>query len=316
MGFPVTVVLGASGRIGSLLRHCWPQALPDAALTRWQMRRPTAALSRQEIQERQVYLDPLADPAALQALLRGADVVLCLAGRIPGRPRWDGAETDLADNWHLGVAVVQAAAAAAAQDGVQPARVLLASSAAVYGAQSGLLREDTPLQPATPYGTAKVEMEQRSLALGAALGVPVTALRIGNIAGLDAILGGWRSGFTLDQFRDGRSPRRSYIGVRTLARVLAALVVQPDLPTVLNLAQPGPVEMAALLRAAGRDFTWRAASESAIAEVDLDLAELRRCLWEEAAGLLPPANPDRMVAEWAASESAIANFSTKEAPRS
>lgn len=322
MGFPVTVVLGASGRIGTVLRQCWPQQLPTAAPLRWQARRRPAQLPEPEASaaaENWAILDPLEQPQALTRLLRGADVVLCLAGVVPGRPT-SGADSDLADNWRLSEAVVRAAAVAAAEEARPPARVLLASSAAVYGAQPGLLREDAPLQPTNAYGRAKVDMEQRSLALARALGVPVTVLRIGNIAGLDAILGGWRNGFTLDQFSDGRSPRRSYIGVRTLADILAALVAQPDLPTVLNLAQPRPVEMAALLRAAGRDFAWRVAPASAIAEVGLDLTELRRCLLENlsggAADLLAPADPAQMLAEWGQLESAITSPNTKERPQS
>lgn len=316
MGFPVTVVLGASGRIGRVLRHCWPQELPATASISWQTRRPVPPLSPHETQ---LCLDPLAQPEALSDLLQGAEVVLCLAGSIPGRTGRSGGSgpghrDDLADNWRLGEAVVQAAAKAASQGGAPPPRVLLTSSAAVYGNRSGLLRENAPLHPANGYGAAKLEMEQRSLALAAALGVPVTALRIGNIAGLDAILGGWRAGFTLDRFSDGRSPRRSYIGVRTLARILAALVAQPQLPAVLNLAQPGPVEMAALLRAAGRDFAWRPAPEAAIAEVNLDVTELRHCLAAAGPQPLVPADPGRMLAEWAALESVFAQSTSQDSP--
>lgn len=304
MGFPATVVLGASGRIGSLLRHCWPQfpavggTSSDMPVT-WQLRRPVPRLCANE---KQVLLDPLADPDGLCDLLQDAEVVLCLAGSIPGR---SGA---LADNCRLACATIKAAATVAARTGKRTgrsaARVLLASSAAVYGAQSGRLREDSPCLANQAYGRAKTDMEEQALGLGQALGVPVCALRIGNIAGLDAILGGWRAGFCLDQLADGRSPRRSYIGVQHLAQLLAALVATPGLPARLNLAQPEPVEMAALLRAAKRDFSWRPASDAVIAKVDLDLSALRRHLAQhpDADALLRPAEPAELVAQWASLE--------------
>jgi nucleoside-diphosphate-sugar epimerase len=282
--FPVTVVLGASGRIGQVLRRTWPDLLPDAARVRWQARRPQPDVGPSEDW---VVLDPLKEPGALIETLRGAGAVLCLAGSVPGR------SADLADNARLALAAIEAAASA----GGKPPRVFLASSAAVYGGQAGLLREDAAATPTSPYGRAKREMEQQALARGQELGVPVSILRIGNIAGLDAILGGWRPGFTLDRFADGSSPRRSYIGVQSLAHVLAALLICEEVPAVLNIAQPEPVAMAALLQAAGRAFTTRPAPDSAIPEVALDLDLLRRILGPQA--MPPPADPACLVAEWA-----------------
>jgi UDP-glucose 4-epimerase len=274
---PVVLVLGATGRIGQLLQLVPPEDLH----LRLQARHP---------QEGQggtwQVLDPLAEPAALIPAARGATAILCLAGPVPGRGRGE-----MQDHVALAETAVRAGAATGA-------RVLLASSAAVYGAQAGLLAEAAPLRPANPYGQAKAEMETRAAALGAGLGVAVTALRIGNIAGFDAILGGWRPGFALDRFADGRSPRRSYIGPRSLARVLAALLAAPELPPVLNVAQPGPVDMAALLRAAGRPFAWQQAPADAIEEVALDCRRLQAYL----PFALAAADPAQMAAEWAALE--------------
>ena len=107
-------------------------------------------------------------------------------------------------------------------------------------------------------------MEARACALAAELGVEVSVLRIGNIAGFD---------------------------------VIAALMKAPNLPDVLNIAQPGPIEMGALLQAAGRDFATVPAPDAAIAEVALDLGRL--------SGFLAPkmqlhvADPAQMVAEMA-----------------
>ena len=137
-------------------------------------------------------------------------------------------------------------------------------------------------------------MERQGARLAAELGVRVSSLRIGNIAGLDAILGGWRPGFQLDRFPDGRTPRRSYIGVETLARVLGDLAAAPDLPAVLNVAAPGAVEMGALLEAAGLGWTARPAPATAIAEVRLGVQALERVTdLTQAEGL-----PATLVTQW------------------
>ncbi|MCG7630318.1 NAD-dependent epimerase/dehydratase family protein [Epibacterium sp. MM17-32] len=266
------LVLGATGRIGRVLRYRWGV---EAALWQTRHRQPGAQWR---------LCDPLGQPDVLVSTAQAAGQILCLAGSVPGRGG------DLADNTRLAEAAVRAGAAA----GV---RVVLVSSSAVYGAGQGPLTEETPLTPANPYGVAKAEMEARACALATELGVEVAVLRIGNIAGFDAILGGWRPGFRLDRFTDGRTPRRSYIGVLTLADVIAAVLDVPDLPGVLNIAQPGLIEMGALLQAAGRDFATVPAPPSAIPEVALDLSRLSGFLAPRMS--LPGADPARMVAEMA-----------------
>ncbi|GHF71873.1 NAD-dependent epimerase/dehydratase family protein [Seohaeicola zhoushanensis] len=257
---PSVLVLGSTGRIGALLRSRWP-----AGLAYWEGR---AAF---------------ADPEVLAAAARGCTAILCLAGVTPSAAARGG---DLADNTRLALTALRAGAAAGA-------RVLLASSAAVYGAGGG--EETARLEPATDYGRAKVAMERAAAALATKLDVAACALRIGNIAGLDAALGGWRPGCQLDSFPGGATPRRSWIGMVTLADQLVALCTRNDLPTALNIAQPGTVEMGALLDAAGLPWRPRPAPPEAIAEVTLDLTRL--------AGLLPlvPATPEGLVAEWRAS---------------
>ena len=257
------LVLGATGRIGAILRRCWPQD-PGLGQVLWQARQVSAGPGP-DLRTDWCALDPLHQPDALARAVTGKTVILCLAGVVPGR----AADSDLGDNTALAEAAIRAAAGTGA-------RVILASSAAVYGNQSGVLDAATPLAPQNAYGRAKARMEARGADLGAALGVPVTSLRIGNIAGIDAILGGWRPGFRLDQFGDGRTPRRSYIGMLSLARVLGDLVRADHLPGVLNVATPGVVEMGALLDAAGLAWSPQPAPDSAIPEVCLSTLALER----------------------------------------
>lgn len=209
--------------------------------------------------------DMLEDPGALRGAMTGRDCVLCLAGVTPS----PGARLEL--NADLACAAIRAAAEAGA------GRVLLASSAAVYG-RAGFepLREMDPASPVSGYGRAKLDMERRALELAARLGHPATVLRIGNVAGADAMLAGWRPGMALDRFADGSTPRRSYIGPLSLARALATLSRAADLPEVMNLAAPGTVEMGALLNVAGLPWTPRPAGAQAIAQVWLDTARLER----------------------------------------
>lgn len=266
-----TLVLGASGRIGTVLRSYWRNAP-----VLWQGRKPKSV-------ENWMCFDPRLEPASFENAASQVNVILCLAGAVPGR------NDNLSENWELAEACIQIAAKAGN-------RVLLCSSAAVYGAASDIQSETSRPEPANAYGLAKLEMETKAKHLGKKLNVPVTALRIGNIAGLDSVLGGWRPGFRLDRFADGSSPKRSYIGVKTLSDVLAALVNIHNLPRVINIAQPRTVAFSDLLRAARHEFVPRNAPAAAIPEVALDVTLLKTLL--ENTLEVPFASPQALVAEW------------------
>jgi UDP-glucose-4-epimerase GalE len=60
---------------------------------------------------------------------------------------------------------------------------LFSSSAAVYGASEGPLREDSPLAPVNPYGMSKLAVEQALASYGQAYGLKWAALRYFNAAG-------------------------------------------------------------------------------------------------------------------------------------
>ncbi|NUH67090.1 NAD(P)-dependent oxidoreductase [Sulfitobacter sp. S0837] len=267
------LLLGATGRLGGMLRRHWPQA-GDLLC---QSRRAMAGFAQFDL--------PLPGQPPSDAALRAAEgvrAIICLSGVTPAAAR-NG--QPMSDNTTLATAALDLAQAA----GVS--RVLIASSAAVYGAGKGAMSETQAVTPLSDYGRAKLAMEQAVLARGAGI---ARILRIGNVAGADAILGGWRPGMALDQFADGRTPRRSYIGPVTLARVMHGLCGSADLPDVLNIAAPGVVEMGALLDAAGLAWQPRPAGAESIAKVELDTNALER--------LVPfaPENtsPAGLVGEW------------------
>lgn len=259
------LVMGASGRIGAYLRQFW-KGLPIDPV--WQYRGTPIVGG--------LFWNPMTGPVPDCCSI---DAVLCLSGVTSGDGL--GRNTDLA----------RAALGAARRLGV--GRVLLASSSAVYGAAPGPHDESDACHPVTAYGASKLTMEQAAFA--EAHGLDVTCLRIGNVAGADALLGGLRPGRVpcLDQFPDAAAPRRAYIGPQTLARVLGKLACHPMLlPPVLNVAQPGLIGMDSLLRAAAVRWTWQPAPATALPELSLGLDRLQT--------LCPIASaaPDTLVAEW------------------
>ncbi len=268
-----TLVVGASGRVGRLLAQAW--ALADHAPT-LQHRGATLPWDG-----RQLEWHPLSG-ARLPVGRYAAMIVL--AGAVRG---------DLGLNAQL----AEACFSAATQAGI--AQVLLASSSAVYGVNGGLAcREDTPTHPVNAYGRAKLQAE--AVADGwRARGLKITALRIGNVAGADALLGGMQAGLAtkIDRFADGQGPIRSYIGPITLADLLANLLGQ-DLPPELNLATPNPVAMADLAQAAGADWAYQPAPETAHQRITLDCGLLAQHY-----SFTPRhSDPAAIVGEWHASK--------------
>ncbi len=283
------VVTGAGGRLGRVLRQAWAVP-PEGLVPLWQSRRPRGP-------------DWIAWGALPGRGLEGG-VMVHLAGATPTGGGDAAAAPDLA----------LAALAAAREAGL--AHVFLASSAAVYGVPgaAGPVPEDAPLAAAAPYGAGKRAMEDaaRRWHAAAGAGAPgVTSLRIGNVAGTDALAdavgrAGAGAPLVLDRFPDGATPRRSYVGPESLAAVLAALAraaaAGRALPEALNLAAPGPgVEMGALLDAlgaAGRPVpvVHRPAGPGALRALVLDTDRL------QALAPLPAAagTPAALAAEWRA----------------
>lgn len=257
------LLTGASGRVGVMLGAFWPDVAPDLALIpQYRRAAPQGAL----------VWDPLDGPDALIAHIaqtrRRPAAILALTGVTPGPGR------DLTLNRRIAEATLDAGLRA----GVP--RVLLASSSAVYGGGDGTpFAEDAPCAPVNAYGTAKQEMEA-ACARWRARGLEICALRIGNVAGADALLlnvarAGTGGAVVIDRFTDGGGPVRSYIGPATLAAVLATLCRHPGpLPEALNIAAPDPVAMTALADAAGARIEMRSAPPDAHQHITLDCGRL------------------------------------------
>ena len=268
-----TLVVGASGRVGRLIARAWALAGQAATLQHRGVGLPSDLP--------QVVWHPLSAAPLERARF---DAMIVLAGAVRG---------DLVLNAYL----AEACCAAAVQAGIS--QVLLASSSAVYGVNGGLAcREDTATLPVNDYGRAKLAAEAVA-AQWRARGLAITALRIGNVAGADALLGGIRPGepTKIDCFADGTGPVRSYIGPRTLADVLARLLGQ-GLPPVLNIGAPHPVAMADLAQAAGADWHYARAPMTAFQRITMDCSALAKLYSFE------PSDSDAaaMVAEWRATQ--------------
>lgn len=261
------LITGGTGRIGTVLHDFWPWAMKGGLRPIWQARRAAPGFLGWDI------LNAPAPPWA-------GGIVLHLAG---GR----------ADP-HAEVPLALASLAAAHRQGAR--YVFLASSAAVYPAGSDLT-EDTGPAPEGPYGQAKRAMEEAALDWQARHGTGLTILRIGNVAGADALLGAGGAGpVTLDACGP-LGPVRSYIGPVTLAAVLARLAAlaaaRTPLPQVLNIAAPRPVAMGALLDAAGLPWSF-GPTPAPRPEVILNTTRLQSLI------RLPPnaSQPRAIVAEW------------------
>lgn len=167
-------------------------------------------------------------------------------------------------------------------------KTLVASSQAVYGRQTGVLRETDMPAPATPYGQAKWDMEQSISEF-----TNVTRLRIGNVAGCDGLFQAMGRGpVQIDQFADGQGPRRMMIGPHDLAQVLATLSqTRVALPHVLNIARPNLVTMDAMADEAGAAWQWQLAPDTALPVLAMDVCALSEHL------AMPAATATDMVAQ-------------------
>lgn len=280
------ICVGASGRVGRMVAAVWKSdndpmdrivlqsrdydADTNKALLRWDPMTGSDALC-----------DWVEQHGSLQAMI-------VLAGVTPGQGQ------DLTLNSDIATACATAAAAA------RIPRVLVASSSAVYGAGDGTpFNEASMCQPVNAYGEAKIAMERACRALETPA-LEICCMRIGNVAGADALLlnvvrMASKVPVTIDTFADGRGPVRSYIGPKSLARVLATLATQDtNLPPILNIAAPEPISMDALAQAAGKRWAARPVQMPAQQSITLDTELLSKSY-----GFVPNEScPSQMILQW------------------
>lgn len=243
---PRVLVLGASGKVGRLLR-----GVPGAGLgpaTIWHSYRELVGFDTWDISQR--------PPRGVSF-----DAILNLAG---------GPNCNEED----GLALASAANRLAEQAGGVPH--FYASSQAVYQVADAPISEIAPIAPPTPYGASKVAAEKvvRSYTKG-------VCLRIGNVAGADSLFNSMKSGVvTLDRFSDGSSPQRSYVGPGTLGKAITALTIravkQGLKHSVYNVASPKALEMAKIVDAAGVKRIPCVAPQTAIRLYALDVSRLSK----------------------------------------
>lgn len=129
------------------------------------------------------YHADLRDEGSLQMALRGCDAVIHLAGlSLVGESMVDPAAY-YDNNVRAGLTLLDAMRAA----GVP--RLVFSSTAAVYQASAGPLREEDPLDPQSPYGETKLAFERALRWYGPAHGLRHCSLRYFNAAGATATHG-------------------------------------------------------------------------------------------------------------------------------
>lgn len=273
---PTILFTGAGGRLGQLLRGTWARLAPAQGLALFAARQGPAdlAFSAQDI----------------PATLPHCDMVVALWGVTAG------SEAELAQNAALVSATLAVARAARAP------RVLHLSSAAVYGPGRELTETDTA-SPTNAYGHAKLAMEAQVAQRGAD-DLHQCCLRLANVVGADSLAPALRAPAGtrahLTRFADGRGPLRSYVSPGALARIFQALAALPPaaLPPLLNIATAAPVEMEALLRAAGKSIDWTEPPPGDRQHVTLSTARLQGLL----PGLTLPKSAAELIEDWQASQ--------------
>jgi nucleoside-diphosphate-sugar epimerase len=117
------------------------------------------------------------DPQAVATAMRGVDIVFHHAALISVVESMQNPpacyETNLMGSVHVLMAAHQAKAR----------RVVMASSAAVYGESGGTVSETDPVTPISPYAASKMAMEQAGLLFSRAYGLPTVSLRYFNVYG-------------------------------------------------------------------------------------------------------------------------------------
>jgi UDP-glucose 4-epimerase len=135
--------------------------------------------SRENLHEKEVRLivGDVRDPQVVAEAMQGAGLVFHLAALISVAESMQDPPACYQTNVLGSVNVLWAAR----QAGVK--RVVLASSAAVYGEAEGPVSEADPVHPISPYAASKMAMEQAGQLFAGAYSVPTVSLRYFNVYG-------------------------------------------------------------------------------------------------------------------------------------
>ncbi len=280
------LLIGSSGRVGKMVAAAWRKSDRPWRDAPNQVRGGDAAMSASHlVWDVNKGMRPLLRWIESYGELSGFVV---LAGTTPATG------SDMNANIHIATQYLDAALAASVP------RVLLASSSAVYGPGDGRpLSEAAVCAPANAYGLSKRKMEQAAEPYKDA-GLDVCCMRIGNVAGADAML--LNAAFAtpekpiqIDQFSNGKGPLRSYIGPSTLGDCIGQRATYSgSLPFLLNVAAPVSVYMEDLAQAASLPWTYRAAPSSAIQNISLDCQALCQLIDFP----MHRANPEEISLDW------------------
>ncbi len=260
-------LMGASGRVGRLIASAGANRDSPWHTVPLQYRRPQTLFH-----SRNIPWDVADGPDGLLKWMDrfGAlETLIVMAGVTPAT------SSDMTLNTVIAKAYLDAAMVA----GIK--RVLLASSSAVYGFGDGSpMSEAHSCAPVNTYGKSKLDMEAMARNVAADTNMEICCLRIGNIAGADAVLlnaskATPEAPLIIDCFPDGAGPLRSYIGPTQAGEVLAKLAChQGALPSVLNLAGTAPIQMEELAIAAALPWRYATAPLTARQSITLDCSVL------------------------------------------
>ena len=237
------LVLGAGGRVGRLLQSVW--------------------------RDRDDVVFASRVPSGAQLAWTGTDAVAQLADHGPYRAVLSLVGAPYSDA-SLQEAQIAGEVIALARD-LRVGRVMLTSSAAVYGAEEGLYSEVDPLLGSSPYARSKIALER------AVADRPGTVcLRLGNVAGADSLLRARKDTWDLVAWPSGATPRRAYVSPNRFAELLLALVHADQLPSVLNISGTAVgIEMGDILDAMGLAWAAQTPDAGAVKRHLLDMARLR-----------------------------------------
>jgi hypothetical protein len=218
------LILGGSGRIGSMMRESWDIKSPTNVI--WQHRKVFEYQEHRPLHS-VVSFDPISYSSSIVNKLGKVDTVVCLAGVS------SGTQSELCLNTQLAEASLSLAEDLGAN------RLFYGSSAAVYGYGEALNEFDT-LYPVSDYGQSKIDAEK--FLNESKSHVSIISMRMANALFADSITGQLRlppqdNAINLDFFPDGKSLLRSYIDPLSLGHILDMLSVIP-IPafSVLNIA--------------------------------------------------------------------------------